>query len=86
MKSQHESELREMERSERQTREKYVETRSKLAQVEGEVKNLHATINQLEMQLTHTQKVSCMRQREKMRKTRIGREAKEMIFFPYQDE
>lgn len=58
MKNQHENELREMERSERQTREKYVETRSKLAQVEGEVKNLHATINQLEIQLTHTQKVS----------------------------
>ncbi|XP_055313157.1 centrosomal protein of 131 kDa isoform X2 [Sitodiplosis mosellana] len=57
LKSQHESELREMERSERQTREKYVETRSKLAQVEGEVKNLHATINQLEMQLAHTQKM-----------------------------
>lgn len=58
MKSQHENELHEMERSERQTREKYVETRSKLAQVEGEVKNLHATINQLEIQLSHTQKVN----------------------------
>lgn len=47
-----------MERNERQMREKYTETRSKLVQVEGEVKNLHATINQLEVQLNHSQKVS----------------------------
>lgn len=58
IKSQHDNELRETEQSERKTREKFIETRSKLAQVEGEVKNLNATINQLEMQLAHTQKVS----------------------------
>lgn len=46
-----------MERTERQTRDKYMETRSKLAQVEAEAKNLHATVNQLEIQLTHSQKV-----------------------------
>ncbi|XP_031626285.1 centrosomal protein of 131 kDa isoform X2 [Contarinia nasturtii] len=57
LKSQHENELREMERTERQTREKYTETRSKLAQVEAEVKNLHATVNQLEIQLGHSQKM-----------------------------
>lgn len=46
-----------MERTERQTREKYIETRSKLTQVEGETKNLHTTVTQLEIQLTHSQKV-----------------------------
>lgn len=59
MKSQHENELREVEQNERKTREKFMETRSKLTQVEGDVKNLNATINQLEMQLAHTKKV-CM--------------------------
>lgn len=57
LKSQHEQELREMERTERQTREKYMEARTKLAQLEGDVKNLHVTINQMEIQLTHSQKV-----------------------------
>lgn len=57
LKSQHETELRDMERTERQTRDKYMETRSKLAQIEAEAKNLHATVNQLEIQLTHSQKV-----------------------------
>lgn len=47
-----------MERTERQTREKYIETRSKLTQVEGETKNLHTTVTQLEIQLNHSQKVS----------------------------
>lgn len=51
-------EVREIERTERQTRDKYMEARSKLAQSEADVKNLHATINQLEIQLAHTQKVS----------------------------
>lgn len=58
MKGQHEMEVREIERTERQTRDKYMEARSKLAQSEADVKNLHATINQLEIQLAHTQKVS----------------------------
>lgn len=57
LKSQHEIEIREMERTERQTRDKYMESRSKLAQVEADTKNLHVTINQLEIQLTHSQKV-----------------------------
>lgn len=57
LKSQHEQEMREMERTERQTREKYMESRTKLAQLEGDVKNLHVTINQMEIQLTHSQKV-----------------------------
>lgn len=46
-----------MERAERQTREKYTETRSKLAEYEGDIQNLHATIKQLEIQLNHSQKV-----------------------------
>lgn len=58
LKGQHESEVREIERTERQTRDKYMEARSKLAQSEADVKNLHATVNQLEIQLAHLQKVS----------------------------
>lgn len=54
-----------MERTERQTREKYMETRTKLAQLEGDAKNLHVTINQLEIQLTHSQKVRCFNQKRK---------------------
>lgn len=58
LKSQHENELREMEQNERKSRDRYAETRSKLAQVEAELKNLHATVNQMEIQLAHSQKVS----------------------------
>lgn len=57
LKSQYENELREMERAERQTREKFTETRSKLAEYEGDIQNLHATIKQLEIQLNHSHKV-----------------------------
>lgn len=46
-----------MERAERQTREKFTETRSKLAEYEGDIQNLHATIKQLEIQLNHSHKV-----------------------------
>lgn len=46
-----------MERGERQTREKYVESRSKLAECEANIQNLHATVKQLEIQLSHSQKV-----------------------------
>lgn len=49
--------MREMERVERQTRDKFTETRSKLAEYEGEMQNLNATTKQLEIQLNHSQKV-----------------------------
>lgn len=58
IKSQYENELREMERVERQTRDKYTETRSKLAEYEGDIQNLNATMKQFEIQLNHSQKVS----------------------------
>lgn len=47
-----------MERVERQTREKYTESRSKLAECEANIQNLHATVKQLEIQLNHSQRVS----------------------------
>lgn len=47
-----------MEVVERQTREKYTKTRSKLAEYEANIQNLHATVKQLEIQLNHSQKVT----------------------------
>lgn len=58
MKSQYESELREMERNERQARDKYTEARTKLAECDANAQNLQATVKQLEIQLTHSQRVS----------------------------
>lgn len=58
LKSQYESELREMERNERQTRDKYTEARTKLAECEANAQNLQATVKQFEIQLTHAQRVS----------------------------
>lgn len=63
IKSQYESELREMERVERQTRDKYTETRSKLAELDGDIQNLNATVKQYEIQLSHSQKVKSLRLR-----------------------
>lgn len=58
LKGQYDAELREMERVERQSREKYNESRSKLAESEANVQNLHASVKQLEIQLNHAQRVS----------------------------
>lgn len=46
-----------MERVERQARDKYTETRSKMVEYEGDIQNLNATVKQLEIQLNHSQKV-----------------------------
>lgn len=58
MKTQHESEMSELERNERQMREKYNETRTKLAECDATVQNFQATVKQYEMQLHHAQRVS----------------------------
>lgn len=58
MKNQYENELREMERNERHAREKYTETRTKLAECEANAQNFQSTAKQLEIQLTHSQRVS----------------------------
>lgn len=61
LKSQYENELRELERAERVSRDKYTDCRSKLAESEANIQNLQATIKQLEIQLLHMQKVISIR-------------------------
>lgn len=58
IKSQYDAELQDMERAERQSREKYTESRLKMAENEANIQNLHATVKQLEIQLSHSQRVS----------------------------
>ena len=58
VKTQYENELRDLERAERISRDKYTETRSKLAECEATIQNLQSTIKQFEMQLNHSQRVS----------------------------
>lgn len=57
IKDKYESELRDLERSERNARDLYNETRSKLAECEANKQNVQSTVKQLEIQLIHTQKV-----------------------------
>lgn len=47
-----------MERIERQSHDKYTESRSKIAEYEANIQNLHASVKQLEIQLSHSQRVS----------------------------
>lgn len=54
----------EIERSEQNTREKYIEVRSKLTESETSRQNIESTAKQLEIQLQHTQKVNISRLNE----------------------
>lgn len=47
-----------METTESMERQKYLDTRNRLAETEATVSNLRATIKQLELQLDHSQKVN----------------------------
>lgn len=58
LKDKYETDLQNLEQTERLTREKYNETRSKLAECEANKQNMQSTVKQLELQLTHAQKVS----------------------------
>lgn len=58
LKGKYDAELRDMERIERQSHDKYTETRSKIAEYEANIQNLHASVKQLEIQLSHSQRVS----------------------------
>lgn len=61
MQSKFNSELKELEQSERNYREKYTETRSKLAESEASRENAQASAKQFEMQLQYTQRVNITR-------------------------
>lgn len=57
LKGKYESDLQNLEQTERITREKYNETRTKLAECEANKQNMQSTVKQLELQLSHAQKV-----------------------------
>ncbi len=57
LKEKYENDLQNLEQTERLTREKYNETRTKLAECEANKQNMQSTVKQLEMQLSHAQKV-----------------------------
>lgn len=57
LKEKYEKDLQSLEQNERVSREKYNETRTKLAECEANKQNMQSTVKQLELQLSHTQKV-----------------------------
>lgn len=65
MKEKYDSELKEVEKVEKTTRERYNENRIKLGECEANIQNLQATVNQLEIQLNHSNKV-CTRYLKKI--------------------
>lgn len=57
LKDKYENDLQNLEQTERLSREKYNETRTQLAECEANKQNLQSTVKQLELQLSHVQKV-----------------------------
>lgn len=57
LKTQYENELREMERTQMASRDKYAEMRTTIAEGEASIQNFQATVKQLELQLEHSKKV-----------------------------
>lgn len=57
MKEKYEHEIRELENSEAGLKDKYIDTRTRLAESDANNQNLKAVVTQLELQLTHTTKV-----------------------------
>lgn len=57
MKDKFEIDLKELEVAENKSREKYLETRTRLAESEGSVQNLRTTVKQLEVELSHAKKL-----------------------------
>lgn len=58
LKAQYDNELREMEHMQATNRDKCADMRTKLAESDGTIQNLQATVKQLELQLEHSKKVS----------------------------
>lgn len=57
MKEKYEHEIREVENSEKVLKDKYIETRTRLAESEANTQNLKAMVTQMELQLNHLTKV-----------------------------
>lgn len=57
MKEKYEHEIRELENSEKGLKDKYIETRTRLAESEANNQNLKAVVTQMELQLSHSTKV-----------------------------
>lgn len=57
MKDKFEIDLKEMEVAESRSREKYLETRHRLAECDGTMQNMQTTIKQLEIELGHSKKL-----------------------------
>lgn len=57
MKDKFEIDIKELEVAESKAREKYLETRHRLAECDGNMQNMQATIKQLEIELAHSKKL-----------------------------
>ncbi|XP_070501319.1 centrosomal protein of 131 kDa isoform X2 [Chironomus tepperi] len=57
MKEKYEHEIREVENSEKVLKDKYIETRTRLAESEANTQNLKAMVTQMELQLNHLTKL-----------------------------
>lgn len=57
LKDKYDKDLQELESVEKSLREKYAETRSKLAESDAQARNFQAEIKQLQMELDHSKKV-----------------------------
>lgn len=57
IKEKYEKDLQELERVEKSVREKYAETRNKLAESDAQARNFQAEIKQLQLELEHSKKV-----------------------------
>ncbi|XP_055693677.1 centrosomal protein of 131 kDa [Lutzomyia longipalpis] len=81
LKEKYETEMKELERSETSAREKYLETRHRLAECEATIQNLQATLKQTDIELVHCRKMrdDCMAEKEKMKgmvREEVAQEAK----------
>ena len=57
MKDKYEHEIHDLESSEKGLKQKYIDTRTRLAEIEANAQNLQATVKQMEAQLNHSNKV-----------------------------
>ena len=60
IRDKYESEMSELERSERLVTEKYNQTKAKLAEFEGECERMKVTIKQKDKEITELKKVQCI--------------------------
>ena len=58
MKEKYENEIQHLENSEKSLKDKYMDTRTRLAESDANNQNLKAIVTQMELQLTHSTKVT----------------------------